>query len=196
MKPLSGMLLYFNLVCAIIWDSLGFLLLILTFIPFIQVLAVILSVILDVVAFGTNFIFNILYQSYVQAYKINLKLYQLNKIKEMLSLSKQKGGNNPVAQRLSKQTQKISKYIVDKFSKYVIAFTVKKIQYLIIAFIVEAIPVIGDLSPSWTIKAYVQLGEHKKTARELSIKNTEFENTLAKWRSSLKVGGISAKVRK
>jgi hypothetical protein len=108
----------------------------------------------------------------------------------MLRLSKNSGAsNNPVAQNLARQTQKLNQYITDKFSNYVINFTVKKIQYSILTSVVEIIPWIGDFSPSWTIKANLHLKEHRKTARELKIKTLEFEKSLAKWRGSLRIGG-------
>lgn len=190
MKPLSGMWLYINLGFAIIWDSLGFILFIVGLTPAVPV-SVILSLILDVLAFLTALTFCVLYQGYVKLYNVNFRIYQVKRIKEMLRLSKSSGAsNNPISQNLARQTQKINQYITDKFSNYVINFSVKKIQYSILTSTVEIIPWLGDFSPSWTIKANLHLREHRKTARELKIRTLEFEKSLAKWRGSLRIGGI------
>lgn len=191
MRPLSGMLLYINLGFAIIWDSLGFLLFIIGLIPGIQAFAVVASPVVDVLAFLTDLTFCILYQGYVKLYNVNFRVYQIKRIKEMLRLSKSSGAsNNPISQNLARQTQKLNKYMTDKFSNYVVNFTVKKIQYSILTSTVEIIPWLGDLSPSWTIKANLHLREHRKTARELKIRTLEFEQSLAKWRGSLRIGGV------
>ncbi len=191
MKPLSGMWLYINLAFAIVWDTVGFVLFIIGLIPAIQAFAVAASPVIDVLAFLTDLIFCILYQGYVKIYNANFKLYQIKRIREMMRLSKNSGaaGKNPIAQNLARQTQKINQYMLDKFSNYVINFTVKKIQYSITTSVIELVPWLGDFSPTWTIKANLHLREHKATARELRIKNIEFENSLAKWRGSLRVGG-------
>ena len=192
MKPLSGMWLYINLGFAIFWDALGFVLFIIGLIPAVQVIAIAASPVIDVLAFLTDITFCILYQGYVKIYNVNFKLYQVKRIREMIRLSKNSGaaGKNPIAQNLARQTQKINQYMLDKFSNYVINFTVKKIQYSIFTSAVELVPWLGDFSPSWTIKANLHLREHKATARELKIKNIEFENSLAKWRGSLRTGGV------
>jgi hypothetical protein len=191
MKPLSGTWLYINLGFAIVWDSFGFILFIIGLIPGAQPITIPASLIIDVTAFLTDLIFCVLYQGYVKIYNVNFRLYQVNRIREMMRLSKNAGmSNNPIARNLARQTQKINQYMLDKFSNYVINFTVKKIQYSIFTTVVEIIPWIGDFSPSWTIKANLHLREHRKTARELKIRNVEFENSLAKWRGSLRVGGV------
>jgi len=191
MKPLSGMLLYINLGFAIIWDAIGFLLFIIGLIPGIQAVAVVFSIAVDVMAFLTDLIFCFLYQGYVKAYNINLGFYQMKQIREMLRFSKNSGiANNRLSQNLARQTQKINQYLLDKFSNYVISFTVKKIQYSIITSVVELTPWLGDLSPSWTIKANLHLREHKKTARELKIKLEEFENSINRWRRAIRLPNI------
>jgi len=191
MKPLSGMWLYINLAFAIVWDSFGFILFIIGLIPGAQPITIPASLVIDVTAFLTDLILCILYQGYVKIYNVNFRLYQVKRIREMMRLSKNAGmSNNPIARNLASQTQKINQYMLDKFSNYVINFTVKKIQYSIFTTVVEIIPWIGDFSPSWTIKANLHLREHRKTARELKIRNEEFEKSLAKWRGSLKIGGI------
>lgn len=191
MKPLSGMWLYINLGFAIIWDFLGFLLFIIGLIPGIQAFALVASPVVDVLAFLTDLTFCILYQGYVKLYNLNFRVYQVKRIKEMLRLSKNSGAfNNPIVRNLARQTQKLNQYMLDKFSNYVINFTVKKIQYSILTSTVEIIPWIGDFFPSWTIKANLHLREHSKTARELKIRNLEFEKVLAKWRGSLRTVGI------
>lgn len=191
MKPLSGMWLYINLGFAIVWDSVGFILFIIGLIPAVQAFAIAASPVLDIIAFLTDLIFCFLYQGYVKIYNVNFRLYQVKRIREMMRLSKNSGmSNNPIARNLARQTQKINQYMLDKFSNYVIEFTVKKIQYSIFTSAVEIIPWIGDFSPSWTIKANLHLREHRKTARELKIRNVEFEQSLAKWRGALRLGGI------
>jgi len=191
MKPLSGKFLYINLGFAIVWDSLGFILFIIGLIPAVQAFAVAASPVLDVIAFITDMIFCVLYQGYVKVYNVNFKLYQVKRIREMIRLSKSSGASkNPISQNLARQTQKINQAMLDKFSTYVINFTVKKIQYSIFTTVVELVPWIGDFSPSWTIKANLHLKEHRKTANELKLRNEEFEQSLAKWRGSLKIGGI------
>ena len=190
MKPLSGMLLYINLVIAIIWDFTGFILFLIGLIPGIQVIAIVGSVVLDVFAAMTDFIFGLLYSGYVKGYNVSLKVYQLKKIKEMLTFSKRFGAKNRLAQNMALQTQKINQYMLDQFSNYVMNVVIKKIQLSIITVVVEAVPWLGDFSPSWTIKAYLQLSAHRKTARELKIRNAEFENSLNKWRGSLRAGGV------
>jgi hypothetical protein len=188
MKPLSGMWLYINLAFAIVWDVIGFTLFIVGLIPAVQAVAIAASPVIDVIAFLTDLIFCILYQGYVKIYNVNFKLYQVKRIKEVMLLSKKSGAsaNNPIAQKLLRQTQKINQYMIDKFSNYVIDFTVKKIQYSIFTSVVELVPWLGDFSPTWTIKANLHLREHKATAREMKIKNIEFENSLAKWRGAIK----------
>jgi hypothetical protein len=192
MKPLSGRLLYINLVLAIIWDTIGFFLFILGLIPGAQPITITASLVIDATAFFTDLIFCILYQGYVKIYNANFKLYQLKRIREMMRLSKKNSGtsNNSITKNLARQTQKINQYMLDNFSNYIIGFTVKKIQYSIFTSVVEIIPWIGDFSPSWTIKANLHLREHRKMARELKIRNTKFEKSLAKWRGSLKIGGV------
>ena len=191
MKPLSGTLLYINLGFAIVWDSFGFILFIIGLIPGAQPITIPASLIIDVTAFLTDLIFCILYQGYVKTYNVNFRLYQVKRIREMMRLSKNAGmSNNPIARNLARQTQKINQYMLDKFSNYLINFTVKKIQYSIFTTVVEIIPWIGDFSPSWTIKANLHLREHRKTARELKIRNVEFEQSLAKWRGSLRIRGV------
>lgn len=191
MKPLSGMWLYINLGFAIVWDAIGFILFIIGLIPAVQAFAVAASPVIDVLAFLTDLTFCILYQGYVKIYNVNFRLYQVKRIREMMRLSKNAGmSNNPIAQNLARQTQKINQYMLDKFSNYVINFTVKKIQYSIFTSTVELVPWLGDFSPSWTIKANLHLREHRKTARELKLRNEEFEKSLAKWRGSLRIGGI------
>ena len=191
MKPLSGMWLYINLGFAIVWDSFGFILFIIGLIPGAQPITIPASLVIDVTAFLTDLIFCILYQGYVKIYNVNFRLYQVKRIREMMRLSKNAGmSNNPIAQNLARQTQKINQYMLDKFSNYVINFTVKKIQYSIFTSTVELVPWLGDFSPSWTIKANLHLREHRKTARELKLRNEEFEKSLAKWRGSLRIGGI------
>jgi len=191
MKPLSGMWLYINLAFAIVWDTVGFVLFIIGLIPAVQAIAIAASPVIDVLAFLTDMTFCILYQGYVKIYNVNFKLYQIKRIKEVMLLSKKSGAskNNPIAQNLARQTQKINQYMLDKFSNYVINFTVKKIQYSITTSVIELVPWLGDFSPTWIIKANLHLREHKATARELRIKNIEFENSLAKWRGALRVGG-------
>lgn len=190
MKPLSGKFLYINLGFAIVWDSLGFLLFFLGLTPLV-VFTVVLSVVVDILAFLTDFTFCILYQGYVKIYNVNFRLYQIKRIKEMIQLSKISGvSKNPIANSLSRQTQKLNQYVTSKFSNYVWEFAVKKIQYSIITSVVELIPWLGDFSPSWTIKANLHLREHRKIARELKIRNVEFEQSLAKWRGALRIGGI------
>jgi hypothetical protein len=191
MKPLSGMWLYINLAFAIVWDTVGFVLFIIGLIPAVQAIAIAASPVIDVLAFLTDMTFCILYQGYVKIYNVNFKLYQIKRIKEVMLLSKKSGAskNNPISQNLARQTQKINQYMLDKFSNYVINFTVKKIQYSITTSVIELVPWLGDFSPTWTIKANLHLREHKATARELRIKNIEFENSLAKWRGSLRVRG-------
>ena len=191
MRPLSGMLLYVNLGFAIIWDSIGFLLFAIGLIPAVQAFAVMLSPVVDILAFLTDLTFCTLYQGYVKLYNVNFRVYQVKRIKDMLRLSKSSGASkNPISQNLARQTQKINQYMTDKFSNYVIDFTVKKIQYSIFTSVLELIPWLGDLSPSWTIKANLHLREHRKTSRELKLRNEEFEKSLAKWRGSLRIGGI------
>lgn len=192
MKPLSGMLLYINLGFAIVWDTFGFLLFIIGLIPGIQAVAVVFSIALDIMAFLTDLIFCFVYQGYVKAYNVSLRVYQLKRIKEMVRLSKNSGtsGKNPIAQNLARQTQKINQYMIDKFSNYVMDFTVRKIQYSIFTSVVELTPWLGDLSPSWTIKANLHLREHRKTARELKLKIEEFENSINKWYRALRLPNI------
>lgn len=191
MKPLSGMWLYINLGFAIVWDAIGFILFIIGLIPAVQAFAVAASPVIDVLAFLTDLTFCIIYQGYVKIYNVNFRLYQVKRIREMMRLSKSSGmSNNPIAQNLARQTQKINQYMLDKFSNYVIDFTVKKIQYSIFTSAVELVPWLGDFSPSWTIKANLHLREHRKTANELKLRNEEFEKSLARWRGSLRIGGI------
>lgn len=192
MKPLSGMWLYVNLAFAIAWDAIGFLLFIVGLIPAVQALAATASLAIDVLAFLTDFILCILYQGYVKVYNVNFRVYQLKRIREMIRFSKNSGaaGKNPIAQNLARQTKKINQYMLDKFSNYVINFTVKKIQYSIFTMAIESIPWLGDFSPSWTIKANLHLKEHRRTANELKIRTKEFEESLAKWRGHLRIGGI------
>jgi len=191
MKPLSGMWLYINLGFAIVWDAIGFILFIIGLIPAVQAFAVAASPAIDVLAFLTDLTFCIIYQGYVKIYNVNFRLYQVKRIREMMRLSKSSGmSNNPIAQNLARQTQKINQYMLDKFSNYVIDFTVKKIQYSIFTSAVELVPWLGDFSPSWTIKANLHLREHRKTANELKLRNEEFEKSLARWRGSLRIGGI------
>lgn len=191
MKPLSGMWLYINLVFAIIWDSVGFVLFIIGLIPAVQAFAIAASPVLDIIAFLTDLIFCFLYQGYVKIYNVNFRLYQVKRIREMMRLSKNSGmSNNPIARNLARQTQKINQYMLDKFSNYVMNFIVNRIKYSIITMATEAPPWLGDLSPSWTIKANLHLREHRKIARELKIRNVEFENSLAKWRGSLRIRGV------
>jgi hypothetical protein len=186
------MWLYINLGFAIIWDSIGFLLFIIGLIPAIQAFAVAASPVIDVLAFLTDLIFCILYQGYVKIYNANFKLYQIKRIREMMRLSKNSGaaGKNPIAQNLARQTQKINQYMLDKFSNYVINFTVKKIQYSIFTSAVELVPWLGDFSPSWIIKANLHIKEHRRTANELKLRTKEFEESLAKWRGHLRIGGM------
>jgi len=191
MKPLSGILLNINLGFAIVWDSVGFLLFIFSLIPFLIPLTAVLSVVIDILAFLTDLIFCTLYQGYVKIYNVNFRLYQIKRIKEMIRLSKSLGASkNPIANKLARQTQKLNQYVTSRLSNYASEFIVKKITYTIIVSAIEIIPFIGDLSPSWTIKANLHLREHRKTSRELKLRNEEFEKSLAKWRESLRIGGI------
>ena len=191
MKPLSGTLLNINLGFAIVWDSVGFLLFILSFTILLIPLTAVLSVVIDILAFLTDLIFCTLYQGYVKIYNVNFRLYQIKRIKEMIRLSKSSGASkNPIANKLARQTQKLNQYVTSRLSNYASEFIVKKITYTIIVLTIEIIPFIGDLSPSWTIKANLHLREHRKRAKELKIRNVEFENSLAKWRKSLRIGGI------
>lgn len=80
--------------------------------------------------------------------------------------------------------------MASKFNDYVVNFAVGRIRNSIITSAVELVPWLGDLSPSWTIKAWLHIREHRKIARELKAKNIEFENSLTKWRGSLRIGGV------
>lgn len=193
MKPLSGMWLYINLAFAIVWDCLGFILFIIGLIPAIQFIAVAISPILDIIALITDLIFSFLYYSYVQIYKVNLIRYQISNVKEMLRLSRryQGAGNppNPISNALANKTQKIGKYMASSFSDYVVNFAISRIRNTIIVASVELVPWLGDFSPSWTIKAWMHIREHRKIARRLKAKTVEFENSLAKWRASFRIVG-------
>lgn len=190
MKPLSGMWLYINLAFAIGWDFLGFILFIVGLTPGAPV-SVAVSFIVDALAFMTDMIFSFLYHSYVQIYKVNLIRYQISRVKEMLRLSRSSQGNkpNPVSNALANKTQKIGKYMASTFSDYVVNFAIIRIRNTIVVSTVELVPWLGDFSPSWTIKAWNHIGEHRKIARRLKAKIIEFENSLAKWRGSLRAGG-------
>lgn len=188
MKPLSGKLLYINLGFAIIWDTIGFIFFIINFIPVIQIVSIIGSVILDIVATMTDFTLCILYQGYVKLYNVNFRIYQMKQIREMLRLSKKSvAGSSPEVKNISRQAQKLNKYILDKFSNYITKFVVMKIQTLILTLIIELIPFIGDFSPSWTIKANYHIKEHKKTAKELKLRTEEFDKLINKWKRALKM---------
>ena len=188
MKPLSGKLLYINLGFAVIWDTIGYIFFIINFIPAIQVISIIGSFILDIIAAMTDFTLCILYQGYVKIYDVNFRIYQMKQIKEMLRLSKLSGaGNSPEVKNISLQAQKLNKYILDKFSNYIMKFVVRKIQTLILTLVIESIPFIGDLSPSWTIKANYHIKAHKKTTKELKLRTEEFDKLINRWKKTLKI---------
>lgn len=191
MKPLSGMWLYINLAFAIFWDFLGLILFVIGLIPAIQFIAVAISPLLDVIAFITDLIFTFLYYSYVQLYKVNFIRYQISRVKEMMRLSRRNRGSgnssNPISNALANNTKKISQYMANTFTDYVVNFAISRIRNSIMVATIELVPWLGDFSPSWTIKAWMHIREHRKIARRLKAKNIEFENSLAKWRGSLRL---------
>lgn len=196
MKPLSGKLLYINLGFAIIWDTIGYIFFIINFIPAIQVISIIGSFILDIIAAMTDFTLCVLYQGYVKIYNVNFRFYQMKQIKEMFRLSKVSGaGNSPEVKNISRQVQKLNKYILDKFSNYIMKFVVRKIQTLILTIVIESIPFIGDLSPTWTIKANYHIKEHKKTAKELQLRTEEFDKLINRWKKALSIYSASNNIR-
>ena len=199
MKPLSGLWLYINLGLAVIWDLVGFVLLIINFIPVVQVISLVGSFVLDIAATMTDLIFSLLYRGYVVIYSVNMKVYQGAQIASVLRLARRSQNTSPqgnrVQQALAKKSQQISKDMLGQFAKYVQSFAVKRITTLLIAITVEAIPVIGDLSPSWTVKAWVHVREHRIKARKLKEDNQQFEDSINKWRQSLSIPGVVNNIR-
>lgn len=199
MKPLSGFWLYVNLGFAILWDFIGFILLIINFIPVIQVVSLIGSFVLDIAATMTDLIFSVLYRGYVVIYLVNMKIYQGAKIKSILNLARRSKNNTPqgnrVQQALANRAQQISKDMLEQFAKYVQSFAVKRITTLLVAVTVEAIPFIGDLSPSWTVKAWVHIRDYRIKAKKLKENNEKFEDSINKWKASLSLSGAVNNIR-
>lgn len=200
MKPLNGFWLYVNLGFAILWDFIGFILLIINFIPVIQIVSLIGSFVLDIAATMTDIICSVLYRGYVVIYLVNMKIYQGAQIKSVLRLSRQSKANTPqgnkIQQALAKRAQQISKDMLEQFAKYVQSFVTKRITTLLIAMTVEIIPFIGDLSPSWTIKAWAHVRDHRIKAKKLKENNEKFEDSINKWRASLSLSGAVNNIRR
>ncbi len=199
MKPLSGMWLYINLGFAIMWDFLGFILFIINFVPVIQVVSIVGSFVVDIVAIMTDFAFCAIYYSYLTIYHANLKLYQVNTIRQLMRLSRNSRNTSPaqskVQQALARRTQEASKYILDKTGEYIMAFGWKRIVSSIIKGVVEAIPFIGDFSPTWTIGAWLHIKAHRSRAKQIKEDNEKFEDSINKWRQSLSVSGAVNNIR-
>lgn len=199
MKPLSGLWLYINLGFAVIWDLIGLALLVVNFIPAVQIISLVGSFVLDITATMTDIIFSLLYRGYVVIYSVNMKVYQGAQITSVLRLARRAQNATPqgnrVQQALAQKAQQISKDMLGQFAKYVQSFAAKRITTLLVALTIEAIPFIGDLSPSWTIKAWVHVREHRIKAKKLKENNQQFEDSINKWRQSLSIPGVINNIR-
>ena len=199
MKPLSGMWLYINLGFAVMWDFLGVILFIIDLIPAIQVVSLVGSFVVDAAAIMTDIIFCAIYYSYLTIYYTNLKFYQVSKIGELLRLSQRSRNTSPaqskIQQALARRTQEASKYMLGKIGDYVMEFGWKKTVGLIITGVIEAIPLLGDLSPTWTIKAWLHIKAHRSRAKQIKEDNEKFEDSINKWRQSLSVSGAVNNIR-
>jgi hypothetical protein len=199
MKPLSGMWLYINLGFAVMWDFLGFILFIINFIPVIQVFSIVGSFVLDIVAIMTDIVFCAIYYGYLGIYYMNLKLYQGKKITELLRLSRTSRNVSPsqskIQQGFARKTQEASKYMLGKIGDYIMEFGWKRIVSLIVKGVVEAIPFLGDFSPTWTIGAWLHIKAHRKRAKQMKEDNEKFEDSINKWRQSLSISGAINNIR-
>lgn len=199
MKPLSGMWLYINLGFAVMWDALGLILFIIDLIPAIQVVSLVGSFVVDFAAIMTDIIFCAIYYGYLAIYHMSLKLYQGKKITELLRLSRNSRNVSPsqskIQQGFARKTQEASKYMLGKIGDYIMEFGWKRIVSLIIRGIIELIPLLGDLSPTWTIGAWLHIKAHRKRAKQMKEDNEKFENSLNKWRQSLSISGAINNIR-
>ncbi len=199
MKPLNGMWLYINLGFAIMWDFFGLILFVIDLIPAIQVISIVGSFVVDAIAIMTDIAFCAIYYSYLTIYNTNLKLYQVNTIRQLMRLSRNSRNTSPaqskIQQALARKTQEASKYMLDKTGEYIMEFGWKKTVGLIIAGVIEAIPWIGDLSPTWTIKAWLHIKAHRARAKQIKEDNEKFEDSINKWRQSLSVSEVVSNMR-
>ena len=189
MKPLSGFWLYVNLVAAVVWDLFGLILFGVNFIPIIQIIALVGSVVLDFAAVTTSIIFVSLYYLQLGGYIVALKSYQAKTIASMLRLSHNRSQSQPKGNKLSqlaaRKVQQIAKKIIKQMSDYLQSVAFRRLIWSLIALLIEAIPVLGDFLPTWTIKAWLQLSAHRKRAKKLKEENQAFEQAIAHWRQSL-----------
>jgi hypothetical protein len=199
MQPLSGMWLYINLGFAIMWDFLGFILFIINFTPG-AIISLVGSFVLDIIAIMTDIAFCAIYYSYLTLYHTGLKAYQASKIAELLRLSRNSRNTTPaqnkIQQALARKTQEASKYMLDKIGEYIMEFGWKRIVSSIIKGVVEAIPFIGDFSPTWTIGAWLHIKAHRVRAKKIKEDNEKFEDSLNKWRQSLSISGAVNNIRR
>lgn len=199
MQPLNGMWLYINLGFAVMWDFLGFILFIINFVPAIQVISLVGSFVLDIIAIMTDIAFCAIYYSYLTLYHTGLKAYQASKITELLGLSRKSrntsSAQSKIQQALARKTQEVSKYMLNKIGEYIMEFGWKRIVSSIIKGVVEAIPFIGDFSPTWTIGAWLHIKAHRARAKQIKEDNEKFEDSINKWRQSLSIPGAINTIR-
>jgi hypothetical protein len=150
-KKLRSNALYFNLGLAVIWDVIGF------FFFFLSLFAIGIpfSVVLDFVAIGTALLFRFLHKGYFLKTTREIKA-DFKAIEKVVKRSKKKA----IAQQYAKARGQLDQW-VDQGAK----FLMREIIRMLMTFLLELMPFLGDFSPTWTIKAYFELykfGQQKK----------------------------------
>lgn len=150
-KKLRPNALYFNLGLAIIWDVIGLFFFVLSLvgvgIPF--------SIVLDFVAITTALTFRILHKAFFLKTTRQIKA-EFKEIEKVVKKSKKKA----LAEQYAKARGKLDEWVAKGKG-----FIAREILRLLMTFLLELIPFIGDFSPTWTIKAHFELqkfGQQKK----------------------------------
>lgn len=150
-KKLRSNALYFNFGLAVIWDVIGFFFFILSLfaigIPF--------SVVLDIVAVGSALLFRYLHKAYFFKTSREIKA-DFKAIEKAVRRSKKKA----IAQQYAKARAQLDLWVDQG-----LRFIMREIIRMLMTFLLELIPFLGDFSPTWSIKAYFELykfGQQKK----------------------------------
>lgn len=150
-KKLRSNALYFNFGLAVIWDVIGFFLFILS----LFAIGVPFSVVLDFVAVGTSLLFRYLHKAYFLKTTREIKA-DFKAIKKAVKRSKKKA----IAQQYAKARAQLDLWVDQG-----LRFLMREIIRMLMTFLLELMPFLGDFSPTWSIKAYFELykfGQQKK----------------------------------
>jgi hypothetical protein len=147
--------LYYNLGLAIVWDVFGFVLFLISLLG----IGIPISFILDFLAVGSSLLFRYMHKAYFLKVSREIKA-EYKAMEKQVKRSRKKA----IAQQYAKIRGKMDEWVNKGLS-----ILTKEIIRMLLTFLLELVPFVGDFSPTWTIKALAELNEFGKQKKKYQL---------------------------